>query len=146
MKFNSKGFLLRKRNQKVEDIDATIGTNGRLRRALALSVLQKHVSSAIWVFIIFVVILSISGTGTGLVIFNVKIPPIAPLVLNTVTTVAVLMITRLFDNAALILNYYFNLKDETAQKTPQQIKEDFDKLHQTLHGDSSPKSNDIKTK
>lgn len=118
MKINSRGFF-KKRNEKIEDIENVIGTNGKLRRTIAQTVLTRHTKYSLYLVLLFAFLASISGTGKGITFWGVEFPPISSSALNIISTVIVYKVTRLNDNNSIILNHYFNAKDD---ETPHQSK------------------------
>lgn len=124
--FKQKGYY----NKINETIEQGNDNNGRLRRAIAQSILIKHVYWAILICLIFTLIASISGTGKGIDIAGIHFPPISASALNIITTVIVYMLTRLMDNVQIILNYFFTMKDGEIQphKTIMDTNKEFQEL------------------
>jgi len=84
-----------------------IGTNGKLRRHMALSILRKNPKYMLIVACMVIGLSIFSGNGEGINLWGISIKPIAESAMNAVFTLAGVLIHSFTKERNDIINHYF---------------------------------------
>lgn len=102
--------------------ESDLGTNGRLRRAMALNIIKSNNRYMVLAGVIATVVAMFSGSGQGITVFGLAIPPISPEAVGLICTIVGGLIKGWQEEKSTILNHYF-INDSTGKKFEGENKE-----------------------